>query len=89
MVKRDRDQLEREQEREDLGRVMDTKWGRRFIWRQLEKAGVFRSSFAGEATHATSFNEGQRNAGLKLFADLIEWCPGLYAKMQAENVERE
>jgi hypothetical protein len=35
----------------------------------LHTTGVFRLSFAGEQTHATAFNEGQRNMGLRWLAE--------------------
>lgn len=41
----------------------------------LEATGVFRSTFAGEQTHAMAFQEGQRNIGLKLFAEFSEADP--------------
>lgn len=75
---------ERAQERVDLERIMDEAWGRRFIWRQLERAGVFRSSFTGEAI-SMAFREGERNVGLKLLADIHELCPGRYEVMMKEN----
>lgn len=65
----------------DLVWLMGNKRGRRIVWRLLDRAGVFRLSFAGEATHQTAFNEGQRNEGLRLMALITEHAPDDYAAM--------
>ncbi|API59633.1 hypothetical protein BSL82_10145 [Tardibacter chloracetimidivorans] len=58
----------------------DVKWlmadlrGRRMVRRLLEQAGVFRSSFNGEAL-GTAFREGERNIGLRLLALVTEHAP--------------
>lgn len=72
-------------EGEDLRRVMSTASGRRFVWGQLERAGVFRSSFTGNSE--TFFREGQRNIGLMLLADVNEFCPEQYLTMLMESKE--
>ena len=70
--------------------VSDVKWlmkgprGRRHIWRQLELAGVFRSSFNTNAM-TMAFAEGQRNIGLRLLGMVHEHCPELYNIMVEEN----
>lgn len=71
-------------ERNDLQTVMSTVQGRRFMWRQLERAGVFRTTFAGHDPK-TNFNEGQRNIGVMLLADIHEHCIEQYVVMLTEN----
>lgn len=78
---------ERELEREDLQRVMWTEWGRRFVYRHLSRAGVYRLSYNGNVND-TVFNEGQRNMGLMLISELLEVCPNEYRKMLTENSGR-
>ena len=56
--------------------------GRRFIWRYLEKCGIFKTSFTG--SRETDFLEGQRNVGLWLLADVNEATPEAYAVMLKE-----
>ena len=63
--------LARKQELLDLENVVRSEGGRRFIARMLERFGVNRSSYSGDP-HATAFNEGMRNAGLFLLAELNE-----------------
>ncbi|NDD53499.1 endopeptidase [bacterium] len=70
-------------EAEDLKWVMGNKRGRRFAWRLLDRAGIYRTSFTGNST--TFFNEGMRNIGLMLVADIHEACPEAYALMIKEN----
>lgn len=65
---------------------MSTPSGRRFVWRQLQRAGVFRSSFTGNSQ--TFFNEGQRNIGLMLLTDVHEFCPEQYIPMLKESKEQ-
>ena|ERR1044071_2893288 len=68
----------------DLQWVMSDQRGRRHVWRQLELAGVYRLSHTGEP-HGTSFNEGQRNVGLRLLAEVSTHCPDEYMLMLKEH----
>jgi hypothetical protein len=72
----------RDRELHDLRTVMASLEGRRFIWRLLDRAGVFRTSFTGNST--TFFNEGQRNMGLIVLADVHEACADTYIQMMTE-----
>ena len=69
--------------------VADIKWlmssarGRRIVNRQLQNAGVYRLSFNTNALQM-SFNEGNRNAGLRLLAAITEHCPDRYSSMLEE-----
>lgn len=74
---------ERKRELEDLRWLMGQKPGRRFVWRLLGKAGIFRTSFTGNST--TFFNEGMRNLGLTVLNDINEDHPDLYQVMVTEN----
>lgn len=51
------------QEVEDFKWLMDSKRGRRIVWRLLEKAGVFRTSFSTNALQM-AMSEGNRSYGL-------------------------
>ena len=77
----------RDLELDDVRFVMNAPQGRRFMNRLIEFCGVNRSSFTGNST--TFFNEGQRNVGLMLFADVEESCPELYLLMRQEARKRE
>jgi hypothetical protein len=79
----DKQQLARRREIDDFKWLMADERGRRFMWRLLEKAGVFRSSFTGNSE--TFFREGQRNIGLMLIADIHEACPNDYTRMLKEQ----
>lgn len=73
-------------ELDDIKTVMSTKTGRRVMYRMLEKAGVFRLSYAG-STNETMFNEGRRNQGLFLTSEIQAACPGSYFEMMKENTD--
>jgi hypothetical protein len=76
------EKLRRERELDDLRRLMDTDYGRRHVWLQLCRCKIFETSFTGNNT--TFFNEGQRNIGLMLLADINEVCPEAYLVMLKE-----
>lgn len=78
-----KDEQIRDREMHDMRTVMSTVEGRRFVWRLLERAGVFRTSFTGNST--TFFNEGQRNMGLIVLADVHEACAEQYIVMMNES----
>jgi len=69
----------------DFKWIMSNKRGRRFVWRLLEKAGVFRSSFTGNSE--TFFREGARNIGLQVLAMIHEHAPESYTQMLSEQKE--
>lgn len=87
---------ERQQELDDIEKQMKTRSGRRLMWRVLELAGVFRSSFSTDAL-AMAFQEGQRNQGLILLIDIQTVDPDGYtlmakeakARQEAKEAERE
>ena len=72
------------QEADDFKWLMSDKRGRRYMWRQLEKTGVFRSSFTS-TSNETFFREGERNVGLRLLALINVHCPDRYNQMVTEN----
>ena len=77
----------RRQRDEALRWLMADNRGRRFVWRLLGKAGIFRTSMAA-SPELTAFNEGRRDLGLGLLADVMRLCPERYAQMQAEAHSR-
>lgn len=80
------EQERRQDQLNDICAVLATGQGRRFIWRLLEKAHLFQTSYAG-ATNATFFNEGERNVGLWVYLELMEANPELVLLMQQESKE--
>lgn len=73
----------RERELRDVADLLATVPGRRFIWRYLGECGVFRTSW--EPSAKIHFNEGMRNIGLMLLADVNEADPDGYLKMLKES----
>ena len=65
---------------QDLKKLLRQKEGLRFIWRQLCAAGIFRPSFSTDAL-VMSHNEGKRNLGLRLLAEVMAIDPDAYLKM--------
>ena len=81
------ERLERRQELADVAWVLSTEPGRRFYWRVMNKCGLFKSSFTGNNT--TFFNEGERNIGLLLMADLNAAHPEAYLQMLKESQQKQ
>ncbi len=77
-----------ERDDQDIENVMNTVSGRRFVWKQLKETRVFQSSFTGDNNN-TNFNEGQRNAGLRVFSDIMRVCPDMWLVMAKEAKEEE
>lgn len=72
-----------EQEAADFQWLMGTPQGRRVVWRGLDTAGVFRSSFSTDPL-VMAFNEGRRNAGLRTLEQIHALCPQAYTVMMKE-----
>lgn len=73
----------RRKELDDLRWLLGHPQGRRIALRLLEEAGVFRSSF-NHSGSVMAFNEGKRNIGLFLTAELLEATPAGYMKVLSE-----
>ena len=73
-------------ENDDVKWLMGSKRGRRILWRFLDRAGVYRSSFH-QNSMTMAFNEGVRNEGLRLLATINTAAPDLFATMTKEANE--
>ena len=85
--KSDRDlqsRIARESEESDVRWLMSNKRGRRIVWRLLDQAGVFRSSFNTNAM-SMAFAEGNRNYGLRTLATIQAQCPEQFTVMVKEQ----
>ena len=84
-VKAAKEKEESRQERElnDVRHVLNSKEGRRFLWRYLGECGMFRTSFTGNSE--TFFKEGERNIGLKIMSDITAASDEAYFLMMKEN----
>ena len=80
-----RTKLAKDTEEADLKWLMGSKRGRRIVWRLLDRAGVFRLSFNTNSM-AMAFNEGNRNEGLRILAQIHTLCPELYPVMVKEQI---
>lgn len=69
----------------DFRAVVANAAGRRVVFDLLSDAGVYRSSFAGEQSHLTAFNEGRRDTGLRLMDRFERVAPAEFAKMLQEK----
>lgn len=80
-------QLRKEREREELRQILETYGGRAYVWRLLEKCGVYKISMTGNSY--TFFNEGKREVGLEVLAEVFDANPNVYTLMRQEAVERD
>ena len=77
--------ITRDDEVADLQAVLNLDGGRRLLWRLLERAGIYKTSFTGNSE--TFFKEGRRDMGLFLLNEIQEADPDAYLKMIKENKE--
>lgn len=70
------------EEREELGGLLSNAIGRRHIFRILEDSFIFATTF--EKNSKSFFNEGKRDAALKLFNAVLDLDPYIFAKMCVE-----
>lgn len=80
-----KEKISRKRALDDLKWVLSERRGRRFFRELIEECGVFRQSYTGN--NDTVFNEGKRRIGLKLWGDLSEASPEIYALMMQEKLE--
>lgn len=78
--------LAAQQLEDDTRWLMDDPRGRRLVWRWLAEAGLFRTSYTGEA-QSTAYNEGIRSRGLAMHAQVMQHAPERFLQMLAEAQE--
>lgn len=82
-------ELEARNEVNELLWLMSDAKGRHFVWRLLQRFGVYQLSYVqGDPAH-TAFHEGRRNEGLKLMSQIMQHCPGRFTEMQKEASKHE
>ncbi len=77
-------QLRRERETAELKALLSSPIMRHFVWRVLERCGIYKTSFTGDAAH-TFFNEGQRQMGLWLLTEIEDSDKNALSLMQSEQ----
>ena len=76
------ERFSRKQQLTDVGFIMSSVEGRRFLWRMLRAGRVFQSCFTGNNT--SFWNEGRRDLALEFLMDTQRF-PELYLQMVKEN----
>lgn len=74
----------RDREITDLKVVLKIPEGRRTVYKILCECGVFKASFT-QNSNTTAFNEGRRDIGLSLLAELDLAEPNVYSQMLKEH----
>jgi hypothetical protein len=64
---------------EDLRRILETDFGRRYVWHLLEEAKVFESVWDPSAR--IHYNAGKQDFGHMLFAEIARAKPEAYFEM--------
>ena len=82
----DREKALTSQWESDIQWLMGGKRGRRVVFKVLDDAGVFRTTFNANALWM-AFNEGKRNVGLTLIDAINSVCPETYQIMLQERGE--
>jgi len=82
--RKEKDSRKREKYLDSLKSLLNDVNGRRFIWEQLDRCGVYQSS-ADNSGSWTYFNEGKRSIGLILLADIMETDDEKYLVMMREQ----
>jgi len=71
-------------EESDVKSVLELDSGRRYVWRLLERCGIFRSGYVG-GSEQLFFIEGRRDIGQKILNDILEIDPIIFTRMVEEN----
>lgn len=82
-----KEKRQREKDLDDVRNVLTTLPGRRLLWRYLSECGVFRTSWHPSAL--IHFNEGKRDMGLKILADITDADENFLLQMMKENKEKK
>jgi hypothetical protein len=85
VAKREKSQKTRNlQKKAAFRKIMSDPEGRMWMWDLLEMCRIHVTSFSSDSL-AMAFQEGMRNVGLILEAQIFQLSPELYLKMLTEN----
>ena len=70
-----------------LRAAMSTIQGRAWFYNLLEFCHLFTDPFSGQAL-LEAYSKGERNVGLRIFADLLAHCPDYYIQMVKDANDR-
>ena len=79
----------RRQDIQDLRALLHTREGARFLSRLFGLTRVFEISYVAGDAGATAFNEGVRNVGLRVYADVLEADEEAGALLRTGRRERQ
>ena len=68
---------------ETIATIASTTSGRRYLWEKLEAAHIFTSVY-NDLPERMAFLEGERNQGLQLLGDIVQYCPDQFLEMMRE-----
>ena len=80
---------EKEADRAELAKVeflrssLSTIGGREWFYQLLESCHMFSDPFTGNP-YQEAFLKGERNVGLRIFADIVQYCPDQYISMMKD-----
>lgn len=77
--------LLRLREEDDLKWLMQHKQGRRFMWRLLGIAGLYRNPMQGDGDAFTNLRCGMQAVGQQMVAEIHGLCPERYFEMVKEQ----
>ena len=83
---RQREAIAQKQNREDLIAVINTRQGRRLLYRFIKLCGVFEHGFEPSG-QKMAYDKGQRDIGLVILADIKKVSPKALVDMERESLE--
>jgi hypothetical protein len=69
--------------------IMSNSPGREWMYDLLARCSMFSTPFSPTNPYITSFNCGQQNVGLSIFADVTTYCPSEYNLMMQEQATKD
>jgi hypothetical protein len=82
-------QLAQRQREDDMRAVLETGAGRRVLWRMLEHAGIYQTTFAQDSERLSALLEGKRRVGLWLIGEIATADPMAYANLLRDSAQEQ
>ena len=77
--------IRREDQLSAMRDIIESKGGAEFLWRLLSRCRLYETSFTGNSQ--TFFNEGKREIGLWVLAEIMAADPNAYARLMTKHQE--